>query len=208
MLRQTTRSSVRASLAGLVVLLVACTPPAAPAPTSGAEPSAQPTPAAAAATTTLTSAPTATAAARPTVASAAAPTAPGPAATANRCKVAQVYASSTAEKGWSWAHAQAFLAAQQELPSVDLSIRQDRVPTEDKQAVADLIEHMVQQGATVVYTTSPAFGEPTRTVAARHPEINFFNVSGAPVRTSHPTSVTTSLPSRKLATSPARWQVW
>jgi basic membrane protein A and related proteins len=39
---------------------------------------------------------------------------------------------------------------------------------------------MVQQGAKVVYTTSFGFMEPTRAVAARHPDVAFFHASGFP----------------------------
>jgi basic membrane protein A len=99
---------------------------------------------------------------------------------ASNCKVAQVYPGPTHDMGWSWAHEQSLLAAQQELPGVDLSTRIDSVSDDNKQAVEALIEGMVQQGANVVYTTSAGFAEPTRAVAARHPEIAFFNASGAP----------------------------
>jgi basic membrane lipoprotein Med (substrate-binding protein (PBP1-ABC) superfamily) len=106
--------------------------------------------------------------------------APVAAAAQKDCKVAQLYASSTTDKGSSWAHEQSFLAIQKELPWVDLSIRKDNVPSDNEQAVEDLIESMVQQGARVVYTTSPGFMESTRTVAARHPDVAFFNAGGAP----------------------------
>ncbi|MDQ6721450.1 MAG: BMP family ABC transporter substrate-binding protein, partial [Candidatus Dormibacteraeota bacterium] len=109
-----------------------------------------------------------------------APTAPSAAAASSTCKVAQVYGSPTTEKGWSWAHEQGLLAAQQELPGADLSLRMDGVPDDNKQAVEDLIESMVQQGANVVYTTSAGFAEPTRAVASRHPEIAFYNAAGVP----------------------------
>ena len=82
--------------------------------------------------------------------------------------------------GWSWAHEQGLLAAQQALPGADLSIRMDGAPDDNKQAVEELIESMVQQGAHVVYTTSAGFAEPTRAVAARHPEIAFYNAAGSP----------------------------
>lgn len=153
-------------LACLTGLAAACSPaPAAPARTA-----AVPSP---------TAAPPA-AAAKPTVASAVAPTAPSASAASNTCKVAQVYGSPTAEKGWSWAHEQSFLTIKKELPWVDLSLRKDSVPDDDQRAVEDLIESMVQQGAKVVYTTSAGFAEPTRTVAARHPEVDFFNAGGVP----------------------------
>jgi basic membrane lipoprotein Med (substrate-binding protein (PBP1-ABC) superfamily) len=61
------------------------------------------------------------------------------------------------------------LAIQKELPWVDLSIRKDSMPDDNKQAVEDLLESMVQQGAKVVYTTSFGFMEPTR--IAGKPEI-------------------------------------
>jgi basic membrane protein A len=96
------------------------------------------------------------------------------------CKVAQVYTSPTGDKGWSWSHEQGFLAVQKDLPYVDLSIRKDSVPDDNKQAVTDLLESMVQQGAKVVYTTSFGFMEPTRAVAARHPDVAFFHSSGFP----------------------------
>ena len=140
-----------ASLAGALVLATACTPPpAATAPTA---------------------APVVPAPAKPTTASAAAPAS---------CKVAQVYTSPTADKGWSWAHEQSFLSIKKDLPWVDLSIRKDSVPDDNKQAVQDVLESMVQQGAKVVYTTSFGFMEPTRAVAAKHPDVGFFHASGFP----------------------------
>src|SRR5437879_2453324 len=63
--------------------------------------------------------------------------APGSAVGASSCKVAQVYSSSTNTKGWSWAHEQSLLAAQQELPEADLSIRMESVPDDNEQAVED-----------------------------------------------------------------------
>src|SRR5512133_1735344 len=121
--------------------------------------------------------PTAAQATQPTPAKT---TAPHSAVGASSCKVAQVYVSSTNDKGWSWAHEQSLQAALQDLPGADLSIRMDRVPDDNTQAVEELIEGMVQQGANVVYTTSAGFAEPTRAVAARHPEVAFFNAAGTP----------------------------
>jgi basic membrane protein A len=107
--------------------------------------------------------------------------APKPVAAApSSCKVAQVYTSPTNDKGWSWSHEQSFFGVKKDLPYVDLSIRKDSVPDDNKQAVEDLLESMVQQGAKVVYTTSFGFMEPTRTVAARHPDVAFFHASGFP----------------------------
>jgi basic membrane protein A len=91
-----------------------------------------------------------------------------------------VYTSPTADKGWSWAHEQAFFQVKKELPYVDLSVRKDSVPDDNKQAVEDLLESMVQQGAKAVYTTSFGFMEPTRAVAKRHPDVAFFHASGFP----------------------------
>ena len=85
--------------------------------------------------------PTGVLAPRPTTTKA---TTPHSAVGASSCKVAQVYGSSTNEPGWSWAHEQALLAAQQELlPGADLSLRMDGVPDDNAQAVEDLIESMV-----------------------------------------------------------------
>ena len=96
------------------------------------------------------------------------------------CKVAQVYTSPTNDKGWSWSHEQSFLSIKKDMPSVDLSIRKDSVPDDNKQAVIDLLESMVAQGAKVVYTTSFGFMEPTREVARNHPDVMFFHASGYP----------------------------
>jgi basic membrane protein A len=170
-----------------VSLAVACTPPpAAPAPTAAptAAPAAKPT---SAPPTAAQLAPTA--AAKPIAAQTGttpqpsgttAPQAAAAGATPASCKVAQVYTSPTNDKGWSWAHEQAFLQVKRDLPYVDLSIRKDSVPDDNKQAVEDLLESMVQQGANVVYTTSFGFMEPTRTVAKRHPDVAFFHASGFP----------------------------
>jgi basic membrane protein A and related proteins len=155
-----------ASLAAFAALVVACSPPpAAPAATAAPAAAAKPTspPAAPAATT----APAAT-------------SQPAAAAAPASCKVAQVYTSPTTDKGWSWAHEQAFFQVKKDLPYVDLSIRKDSVPDDNQQAVEDLLESMVQQGAKVVYTTSFGFMEPTRAVAKRHPDVAFFHASGFP----------------------------
>lgn len=156
--------ALTASVAALAILLAACAPPPAiPAPTSP---------------------PAATAAASKPAGAAAPPAAsPAPAAAGAApasCKVAQVYTSPTSDKGWSWSHEQAFLAVKKDLPYVDLTIRKDSVPDDNKQAVTDLLESMVQQGAKVVYTTSFGFLEPTRAVAAKYPDVAFFHASGFP----------------------------
>ncbi len=156
-----------AAALGFALLVAACSPPPA-APT--ATTAAQPTTAPAAASPSLAASPAAKPAASPS------PAAAAPAS----CKVAQVYTSPTADKGWSWSHEQGFLAVKKDLPYVDLSVRKDSVPDDNKQAVTDLLESMVQQGAKAVYTTSFGFMEPTREVAKRHPDVAFFHASGYP----------------------------
>jgi basic membrane protein A len=173
-----------ARLLGLAVLVVACSPPPpAPAAAPTSPPAAAPTSAPTAAPTAAakpTSAPAATTTAPTATTAAAATSAPAAAAAPSSCKVAQVYTSPTADKGWSWAHEQAFLSVKKQLSYVDLSIRKDSVPDDNKQAVEDLLESMVQQGAKAVYTTSFGFMEPTRAVAARHADVAFFHASGFP----------------------------
>jgi basic membrane protein A len=183
-------------IAALATLAAACTPPpaAAPKPTEAAKPTTAPaaasspaaaspaaSPEAAASPAAASASPAASPAASPSPAAAAGAPAAKPAAAApTSCKVAQVYTSPTNDKGWSWAHEQSFLSVKRDLPYVDLSIRKDSVPDDNKQAVEDLLESMVQQGAQVVYTTSFGFMEPTRTVAARHPNVGFLHASGFP----------------------------
>jgi basic membrane protein A and related proteins len=177
------RRSLALGVAGLVALAAACTPPpAAPsAPTAAPAGGVTPAPTAAAKPTTGPAAPTAPAA-QPTAAPVAnaSPAAAAAGAAPSSCKIAQVYSSPTTDKGWSWAHNQAFLAVQKDLPYVDLTIRKDSVPDDNKQAVEDLLESMVQQGAKAVYTLSFGYMEPTRAVAARHPDVAFFHASGFP----------------------------
>jgi basic membrane protein A and related proteins len=178
MASRTIASAPRRLLVLVAVLIVACSPPpAAPTPTSVP---AKPTSPPAAATTAP--APTAAPAAKPTTAPAPATNASPAAAGAapSSCKIAQVYSSPTTDKGWSWAHNQAFLSVQKDLPYVDLTIRKESVPEDNKQAVEDLLESMVQQGAKAVYTLSFGYMEPTRAVAARHPDVAFFHASGFP----------------------------
>jgi basic membrane protein A and related proteins len=126
--------------------------------------------------------PSPTAPAAPTTGSAGPTALPSATATSFSCKVAQVYAGPTTERGWSWAHEQSFLAIKTELPWVDLSLRKDSVSEDNTPAVEDILERMVQQGPRVVYTTSPGFAQPTRAVAARHPDIMFFNAGGVPAK--------------------------
>ena len=175
--------AVVSALAAFAVLSLACTPPPAPKPAAEAT-----KPPAAAAAATATTAPAKPAVPSPSPGASPSPSpSPSPAAAAatgaapSSCKVAQVYTSPTSDKGWSWSHEQSFLQIKRDLPYVDLSIRKDSVPDDNKQAVTDLLESMVQQGAKVVYTTSFGFMEPTRAVAARHPDVAFFHASGFPV---------------------------
>lgn len=168
-------STVTVAIGLASLLATACTPPpAAPAATKPAEAAklSAPSPATQASPSVAAS-PAGSPAAKPAAS-------PSPAAAPQSCKVAQVYTSPTSDKGWSWSHEQSFLSIKKDLPSVDLSIRRDSVPDDNKQAVTDLLESMVQQGAQVVYTTSFGFMEPTRTVAARHPGVTFFHASGFP----------------------------
>jgi basic membrane protein A len=72
------------------------------------------------------------------------------------------------------------------MPSIDISIRRDSVPDDNKQNVEDVLESMVQQGARAVYTTSFGYMEPTRSVAMRHPNVAFFHASGFPVASDPP----------------------
>jgi basic membrane protein A len=180
----------------LATVALACLPPPAPSPTaapeaepqSGAAPAKRTEPrseASSAASPVVAAGPAAASPAADPAASprpaAAAPAAAQPGGAApSSCKVAQLYTSPTSDKGWSWAHEQSFLSIQRDLPYVDLSIREDSVPDGNKQATENLLESMVQQGAQAVYTTSLGFMEPTRTVAARHPEVAFFHASGSP----------------------------
>ena len=185
-------------LAILTTLLMACTPPPAPSsPTAAA--AAKPTdapkpaaPAAAAASPATVASPAAAASpaasASPSVAAspAASPAAgtsaaPKPVAAApSSCKVAQLYTSPTYDKGWSWAHEQSFLRSQ-EGPAVRRPFGSQGQRARRQQAGReDLLESMVQQGAKVVYTTSFGFMEPTRAVAAKHPDVAFFHASGFP----------------------------
>src|SRR6476661_4437072 len=170
------------ALTAVAVLGAACSPPPAAKPTEPPAKAAAPAaPAAPAASPVAVPAAQPTASPAAAVAPAAAPAAsPAAAAAPSSCKVAQVYTSPTSDKGWSWSHEQSFLSIKKDLPYVDLSIRKDSVPDENKQAVTDLLESMVQQGAKVVYTTSFGFMEPTRAVAARHPDVAFFHASGFP----------------------------
>jgi basic membrane protein A and related proteins len=167
------------------VVAMACMPPAAPSPTA-TPPTAKLTasPAGSPAVDASPGASPSPSASRPPVTpspAAAAPAESKPAgAEAASCKVAQLYYSPTSDKGWSWSHEQSVLSIQQELPYVDLTIRKDSVPDDNKQAVEAVLESMVQQGAHVVYTTSSGYREPTRAVAARHPDVAFFQVSGLP----------------------------
>src|SRR5207249_3006273 len=101
-----------------VLFAAACSPPPAAKP---AAPAGEPT---------KPAAPVA-----PAAAPAASPAAAAPAA----CKVAQLYTSPTTDKGWSWAHEQSFLAVKKDLPYVDLSVRKDSVPDDNKQLVIDVL---------------------------------------------------------------------
>ncbi len=83
------------------------------------------------------------------------------------------------DHGWSQAHYEAGQYVEQKVPGSKMIVFESLNPADHPEAtLASVVDDMVKQGATLIFTTSDAFQDDTLTVAQKHPDVTFINDSG------------------------------
>ncbi|UYN90136.1 MAG: BMP family ABC transporter substrate-binding protein [Anaerolineales bacterium] len=83
------------------------------------------------------------------------------------------------DHGWSQAHYEGGQYVVEHLPGAEMIVFDLLNPADKPEATLEgVVDEMVAQGATLIFTTSDEFEEDTTTVAAKYPDVVFVNVSG------------------------------
>lgn len=90
-------------------------------------------------------------------------------------KVGFVYVGPAEDKGWSYAHDQGRLYLEEKLDVT--TIYQESVKEEDA-AVEASIRNMIDQGCSIIFTTSFGFMSATKKMALEFPDVKFLHCSG------------------------------
>lgn len=92
-----------------------------------------------------------------------------------KMKVGFIYVGPAGDKGWSYAHDQGRLYLEEKLDVT--TIYQESVVEEDA-AVEQAIRNMIDQGCSIIFTTSFGFMNATKKMALEFPDIKFLHCSG------------------------------
>lgn len=88
------------------------------------------------------------------------------------------------DHGWSEAHYSAGLYVEENIPNSRMVFFESLNPADAPETtLADVVQIMAEEGASLIITTSDSFEEDTLAVAEANPEITFINVSGDDVLT-------------------------
>lgn len=88
------------------------------------------------------------------------------------------------DRGWSQAHYEGGLYVEENIPGTRMLVFENLNPDSTPETtLADVVSLFVEEGASVIFTTSDAFEEDTSAVAAQYPDVIFINVSGDDVLT-------------------------
>ena len=83
------------------------------------------------------------------------------------------------DRGWSQAHYEGGLYVEETLPDSRMIVFESLNPADKPEATLEgVVDDMVADGATLVFTTSDEFEEDTLGVAEKYPDVVFINVSG------------------------------
>jgi len=83
------------------------------------------------------------------------------------------------DHGWSQAHYEAGLYIEENLPGSSMIVFESLNPADKPEATLEgVVDDMVAEGATLVFTTSDEFEEDTLGVAEKYPDVVFINSSG------------------------------
>lgn len=83
------------------------------------------------------------------------------------------------DHGWSQAHYEAGLYVEENLPDSSMIVFESLNPADKPEATLEgVVDDMVAEGATLIFTTSDEFEEDTLGVAEKYPDVVFINSSG------------------------------
>ena len=83
------------------------------------------------------------------------------------------------DRGWSQAHFEGGSYVEENLEGAEMIVFESLNPADKPEAtVESVVDEMVADGATLIFTTSDEFEEDTLSVAQKYPEVTFINISG------------------------------
>src|SRR5690242_1738142 len=83
------------------------------------------------------------------------------------------------DKGWSQAHYEGGKYVEAQIPGSEmLTFESLNAADTPETTLADVVKEFVDEGASLIITTSDAFEEDTAKVAPEYPDVTFINVSG------------------------------
>ena len=83
------------------------------------------------------------------------------------------------DRGWSQAHYEGGLYVKEQIVGSEMLTFESLNPADTPETtLADVVKQFVDEGATLIITTSDAFEEDTAQVAPQYPDVTFINVSG------------------------------
>jgi simple sugar transport system substrate-binding protein len=83
------------------------------------------------------------------------------------------------DRGWSQAHAEGGAYIEENLPGSRMILFESLNPADKPEATLEsVVDEMVADGATLIFTTSDEFEEDTLGVAEKYPDVTFINISG------------------------------
>jgi simple sugar transport system substrate-binding protein len=84
------------------------------------------------------------------------------------------------DRGWSQSHYEAGQYVEANLPGSQMLVFESLNPADTPETtLMDVVEIMVDDGATVIFTTSDSFEEDTNGVAEAFPDVTFVNITGS-----------------------------
>ena len=84
------------------------------------------------------------------------------------------------DRGWSTSHHEAGEYVAANLPGAEMLEFESLNPADSPETtLMDVVELMVDEGASVIFTTSDSFEEDTNVVAAAFPDVTFINITGS-----------------------------
>ena len=115
---------------------------------------------------------------------AAAPAEEAPAAEAAPLKFGMILVGPRNDHGWSQAHAEGGDFVIANIPGSEMIVFESLNPADKPEATVEgVVDDMVAEGATLIFTTSDEFEEDTLGVAEKYPDVTFINISGDDVKT-------------------------
>jgi simple sugar transport system substrate-binding protein len=104
---------------------------------------------------------------------------PPPAAEAEPVTFGMVLVGPKNDRGWSQAHHEGGLYVEELLDGSRMIVFESLNPGDKPEATLEgVVDDMVAEGATLIYTTSDEFEEDTLGVAEKYPDVVFINISG------------------------------